>query len=54
MSKARYAIATISTADLELIKRADAVKAKGIKHTDIYRRGLEEYIKELNINVDNG
>ncbi len=39
--KARYTIANIVTADLELVHLSDEVRKTGVTHEDIYRIGLE-------------
>lgn len=46
---ARYSICTITTKDLNLVERARNIRIGGITHERIYKRGLEEFEKEVEI-----
>jgi hypothetical protein len=39
---ARYTIASITTKDIELVKRRQNIKEKGFTDESIYRRGIDE------------
>lgn len=48
--KARYIITTVTTTDIDLVDKIDKIrKNTKLTHEDIYRRGIEEYVKELDI-----
>lgn len=50
--KPRYTIATITTPDLDIVEKSKLVRASGSRHNDIYERGLNEIIKEKNLDKD--
>jgi hypothetical protein len=52
MTKPRYALATITTIDFELVKKTEEIrKNTGFTHEEIYRKGLE--VIENNWNIKN-
>jgi hypothetical protein len=47
ITEARFSIATITTKDIELVKRRVEVKKSGITDEAIYRKGIEVAEKEI-------
>ena len=49
MKDARYVLCSITTKDVELLRRSNEVRLSGVTHERIYKRGIEEYEKELDL-----